>query len=478
MGEVRNHTACAALQLLACAFSGAVILPSSPSFTNASRIDNARVETVAAVIAEADSAADVACAMRAAVNCNATFAVLAGGHGAAGYGLSADGVVLSLRGAEMSSIGPLDAQSGALWVGAGARFSEIYAYAASSGTDWVPIGGGCPQVGAGGFLLGGGWSFLSRSYGLGSDNVRAWDVVLANGSAVHVERSSASEPSHPLHELWWALQGGGGGNFGVVTAFELQLQQPAPRMGLVGELCWAPLAPQVRAVFATWLAAWATMPSELDVDPVWLPLGEGGSRLFCITVVCNSASEAACASHVAPYRALGAVAHDTLRAAPFLEWQMANVNATEAQSGLLYLKSGVLAPGALTLAIVDDLMRALAAAPSNKSLVLFHVGGGAIAQIGASATAFPHRGAQLIVQVKSIWATPSEEAANVAWVRDVFRTVLAPALSGSYVNYIDKELDAWEAAYYGANYPRLQRVKQAVDPTNFFRFAQSIALPA
>eukprot|EP00036_Acanthoecidae_sp_10tr_P000610 CAMPEP_0182946048 /NCGR_PEP_ID=MMETSP0105_2-20130417/56459_1 /TAXON_ID=81532 ORGANISM="Acanthoeca-like sp., Strain 10tr" /NCGR_SAMPLE_ID=MMETSP0105_2 /ASSEMBLY_ACC=CAM_ASM_000205 /LENGTH=226 /DNA_ID=CAMNT_0025086129 /DNA_START=44 /DNA_END=721 /DNA_ORIENTATION=- len=217
------------------------------------------------------------------------------------------------------------------------------------------------------------------------------------------------------------------------------------------------------------------MPRWLNVDPVWLPLGPNGSRLFCLTVACNNPDASACATAVSPFREVPNSTLDTLLWQPFLTWQMANVNATDAQTGRLYLKSGVLAPGALSLDTVGMLQTMLANAPSSRSLVLFHVGGGAIADVAEDATAFPHRRAQLIIQVKAIWSDPSAAvaAANVAWVKGVF-TRLLPNLSGAYVNYIDPDLGGWQTAYYGANYRRLQRVKFALDPTNFFRFQQSV----
>ena len=100
----------------------------------------------------------------------------------------------------------------------------------------------------------------------------------------------------------------------------------------------------------------------------------------------------------------------------------------------------------------------------------------AIADVAVEATAFPHRACQVVIQIKAIWSNTTEAAANVEWVRAVHESIAAN-LSGAYVNYMDPELSHWEAAYYSLNYPRLQRAKAAVDPTNFFHFRQSIRLP-
>ena len=105
-----------------------------------------------------------------------------------------------------------------------------------------------------------------------------------------------------------------------------------------------------------------------------------------------------------------------------------------------------------------------------------HVGGGAIADVATNATAFPHRGVVVVLQVKAIWndaEDPEVERANVAWVDGVASSI-RNNVTGAYVNYIDGRLDDWPRAYYGDNLPRLSAVKRAVDPESFFKFKQSI----
>lgn len=248
-GTSSNRTECIAAYLARPEFRGITLLPGCPAFVAATRIDNVRAEVVPAAVVIPCTVLDVQLALEAARACHSPFSALSGGHSAAGYGLSVDGLVLALRpavagapsacrpggeagfglphpepptvGGGFATVGPLNRQTGILRVGAGARFSEVYA--AVNGTGWVPVGGGCPQVGVAGFILGGGWSFLSRSYGLACDKLTAAELVLANGTALRLEKSNAATMPQPQAELWWALCGGGGGNFGVATAFELQL---------------------------------------------------------------------------------------------------------------------------------------------------------------------------------------------------------------------------------------------------------------
>ena len=139
----------------------------------------------------------------------------------------------------------------------------------------------------------------------------------------------------------------------------------------------------------------------------------------------------------------------------------------------MYLTSGILPPGGLTTDLISQLMDAMRSAPSNKSIVLFHTGGGEIANVGAEETAFVHRNVEVVVQIKSIWDAEADAEVNMNWVKST-RRIVEPYLTGSYVNYIDPYLTDWKEAYYGANYARLLDMKHLVDPFNFFRFNQSI----
>ena len=438
--------------------------PGSALYQRALHIDNKRAVTYPSLVLAPRTYDDVAQAILAVRKCEVDgFTILGGGHSAAGYGLNEGGVVLDMV-EHMSGMEYLNADTGVLRVQAGARFSDVYSFV--NGTGWLPVGGGCPQVGLGGFLLGGGWSFLSRSYGLGADNVLAVRYALANGTVV-----AATEKQNP--DLFWAARGGGGGSLGVAMSFDLQMHLPRSKDGLmvVGQMCWPSFAPVVLRLWSMWLEGYASMPDWMDIDPVWLPIGEGNARMFCFTVVCNNDAEL-CYPLLQPYLSLQSMLN-TVATEPFLVWQIANVNVTDAQEGYLYLTSGILQPGALTLPLIVELMAALADAPSPRNLVLFHVGGGQIGRVAPSATAFPHRTLQAVIQIKAIWDLPEEEQVNVEWVQRV-RTLLMPHLSGSYVNYIDPYFPDWETAYFGDNYERLLQVQREVDPDNFFTFPQAI----
>jgi len=459
--------------LLKAGYSGESYLPGTQGYKNATGIDNQRVAWKPLVVLAVASPNDITLSINASVACSVSnYSVLSGGHSAAGYSLNENGIVINLRPhfSDMKytcSSGSCDTPE--MYIEAGARWSEVYTYIQSQQEQVLAIGGGCPQVGIGGFLLGGGFSFLSRSYGLGSDNIVSLQMVLANGSLVECSATQNQD-------LFWASQGGGGGNFGVVTSFVVSLQRPKADAMLIGEICWPPFDRDViLALWKLWFSKWKTMPDWLDVDPVWLPITEDADpRMFCMTVICNNENDI-CAEELQVYLDYQPT-YNTLAYEPFLDWQLQNVNITSAQEGLLYLTSGFLEEDALTVDTISELMDSMQKAPSTKSLVLFHVGGGAITKKSATETAYVHRSAELLIQLKAIWTDATDTNKNIQWVKDT-RQIVAPYLNGSYINYIDRELDNWQEAYYGQNYPRLLAIKKLVDPNNFFHFAQSIGAP-
>ena len=106
-------------------------------------------------------------------------------------------------------------------VGAGTRLIDFYHGLAAKGRA-VP-GGSCPTVGIAGLTLGGGIGVTARAYGLTCDNLESLQIVTANGAVL----TATADPS-TYGDLFWACQGGGGGNFGVVTSFTFRTV-PAPQ---------------------------------------------------------------------------------------------------------------------------------------------------------------------------------------------------------------------------------------------------------
>jgi Berberine and berberine like len=140
--------------------------------------------------------------------------------------------------------------------------------------------------------------------------------------------------------------------------------------------------------------------------------------------------------------------------------------------------------GALSASTVSTLMAGLnerqGAAGATESGVNFDAYGGAINRVAPGATAFVHRNTLACAQFTAsiaVGESAATTAASQAWLDQIAQSVHDDLSSQAYQNYIDPTLADWRSAYYGSNLARLQQVKQAVDPDDFFRFAQSIPLP-
>lgn len=211
-----------AIATLRALLQGSLLQPGDDGYEGARAVWNARLSRRPAMIARCAGPDDVAAAVRFAARHGLPVAVKGGGHDYAGNGMCDGGLVIDL-----STMRSVEVDPGAMRVrvGPGATWAEVDA--ATQAFGLATPGATVSSVGVAGFTLGGGVGHLARRFGLACDNLDAAEVVTADGRRV---RASADE--HP--ELYWALRGGGG-NFGIVTCFELRLHRVGPQV-LAGQL--------------------------------------------------------------------------------------------------------------------------------------------------------------------------------------------------------------------------------------------------
>jgi FAD/FMN-containing dehydrogenase len=314
------------------------------------------------------------------------------------------------------------------------------------------------HTGVGGLTLGGGVGRLARKHGLACDNVLAVEVVTAAGDVL---RASATENS----DLFWGVRGGGG-NFGVVTAFEFQLHPVGP--GVLGGIVVHPLE-KVRAALEFYQEYSRTAPDELSADGIFLTSPDG-ERVFAISVCYIGPIEQG-ERVLQPLRRFGPPLSDEIRPLPYTEVQA----ATDAffPIGLRYYwKSHLLKE--LPRDAVEVAVSHFAKVPSPRSLLVFQQFGGAVGRVGRSETAFWHRDVQWDNFAASVWTDPAESDTQVQWVREWWDRMGPFSLGGEYVNNLGEEGEDRVRASYGANYERLAALKNKYDPTNFFRLNANI----
>jgi FAD/FMN-containing dehydrogenase len=423
-----------------------------------------------AVLRAAD-ASDVQAAVRWAARNDVPIAARSGGHSYAGYASVRGGLVVDLRRLDRVTV---DRGSGTATVGPGAQLIDVYRRLARAGAT-IPAGS-CPSVGIGGHALGGGMGLAGRRFGLTCDNVTALRIVTADGRLLRCDADTNPD-------LFWACRGGGGGNFGIVTRFEL-------RTHAVGNASWFLLSwPWASAGAA--LAAWqALAPDTTSRLTSIFTLGTGASGPVVTSIGQYFGSVAKLRALLRPLTAVGGARLSIGSSSYFAlmkRWAGCATTSTHACHTTGTEPGGRL-PRARFAAKSDYVAQPLSSAgraamiaaierrrrqASGSGSLLLDSYGGAINRVASDATAFVHRDVMFGVQ-ELAYFPPGGQAAALAWLRST-HSALRPFTTGAgYQNYIDPTLSNWQSAYYGANYDRLVDVKRDYDPDGVFRFAQSI----
>jgi FAD/FMN-containing dehydrogenase len=295
--------------------------------------------------------------------------------------------------------------------------------------------------------------------------LQAVELVTAAGQVIVANATQNAD-------LFWALRGGGGGNFGIVTA--LTFQTHAIDQVTIYQLKWD--ASEIERVIQQWQAF---APESDDRHTSILKLTPGSSVYVVGQFV---GTEAELCTVLAPLFAI-APKETLIETLPYLEAVYAfaglkpdypkrlahwHGSQTKFKNASDYVARPLNAAGIAT--VVNFLQQA----PSKNVVLQFDSYGGAIAKIAPDATAFPHRQVKWNIQYQAYWTKPQDQAAHLTWVQN-FRAAMQPHVTGGcYVNYCDLTLKNWQSAYYGSNRQRMKQVKQQYDPGNFFRFEQSI----
>jgi hypothetical protein len=452
--------------------SGYVLQQGDAAYEQAIQIDNGRIQFRPLLIVFPAVVADVQLAMKFAFKHNLPLSVKGGGHSAAGYCMNEGGVVIAMKNLNKISFDPkqetVTAEMGVIWY-------DVYKFMQLTGTGLIPVGGGCPTVAPPGFMLGGGYSFVSRSYGMSIDNLVSLKIITPDGELRHVGEHS-KDPFDV--DLFWACRGGGGGNFGVVTEMEMRTRKPFSEKMLVGQIRY-PLeqAEEVLGYYNEWvekipnaMSVYGFMGNQKDlVDKTT------NVKVIGLTPVFNGE----CAEGIDLLQGLLKLKpiNADLFNMTLPEWEFYNGNTTRVAGRSSYIRSTILPQGGMNNKVAKVIIDAMSNAPSPDSFAVWTLTGGEIEKVAADATAYVHRTSRFVPEIKSIWSLdkPGDTLANVQWAYDFFEEFAqAGNATGAYVNYIDPLQHNWQEMYYGNNYKRLVEIKKKVDPNDYFNFQQSV----
>lgn len=444
-------------------FSGEVLHPDDDGYDDARAVFNGMVDRRPAVIARCADVDDVVAVVGAARQNDLPLSIYGGGHGVTGSAVVDAGVCLDLRGMRAVAVDPgartARVQGGATW-------GEVDAATQEHGL--AVTGGRVSGTGVAGLALGSGSGWLERSFGYVCDNLLSAEVVTADGRVV-----TASAEENP--DLFWGLRGGGG-NFGVVTAFELGLHPLGPVV-LGGMLLFpAAVAPELvrfyrdfmteaPAEVGTGLAFITAPPEEFVPEPA---RGQPAIGIVC----CCSGSVEEGEEALRPLRELPFLAADMVEPMPYVAVQqlldppnpkgMQNYWTADFFSGL---------PDEAIDVLVEHATRPVS--PLTQIIVI--PGGGVITRVDEDAMAFGQRSAPWNIHYLSMWPDPADTETNIAYTRDMAAAMKPWTTGRVYLNFIgDEGGGRVEAAFGPEKYARLAALKRTWDPTNLFRHNQNI----
>jgi hypothetical protein len=432
---------------------GELLRPGDTGYEDARKVWNGMIDKRPALIVSCGGVGDVTDAIRFARENDLLVSIRCGGHNIAGKAVCDGGLMIDLSRMRDIHVDPVKRTArveGGATLGDLDRATQAFGLATTAGV--------VTHTGVGGLTLGGGVGRLARKHGLACDNLLAVEVVTAAGRVV---RAHATENA----DLFWGVRGGGG-NFGVVTAFEFQLHPVGP--GVLGGIVVHPLE-KARSALEFYQEYSRTGPDELSADGIFLTSPDG-QKVFAISVCYIGPIEQG-ERVLQPLRRFGPPLSDEIRPVAYTEVQA----ATDAfvPIGLCYYwKSHLLKE--LPRDAAEVAVSHFAKVPSPRSLLVFQQFGGAVGRVGRSETAFWHRDVQWDNFAWSVWQDPAESDTQVQWVREWWDLMKPFSMGGEYVNNLGEEGEDRVRASYGANYERLVALKNKYDPSNFLRLNANV----
>jgi len=442
-------------------FKGNLLRPADNGYKKARVIWNGMFDRTPGLIARCTDVSDVQSAVRAASQTGILTAVRCGGHSLAGFSTCDGGLVIDLSRMRQVNIDP-DARR--------ARFAGgCLLGSVDTATQKVGLvfpSGVVSHTGAAGLILGGGTGWLTRRFGLSCDNVEGFTLVTADSSIVQ-----ANAKENP--DLFWALRGGGG-NFGVVTEFEVKLHPLTSVMLAEGSTD--------EAGIRSHLELWRDFMAEAPLDLKWninlrlaphrenVPVELRGHPVASSSLVWTGELEAG-----RPYldHALSLCSPDSVSSKILSFTNLQTMADSDFPHGRrYYTKSGYFTY--LDDTSIDRMMEAVSTMPSPETIIELAYLGGAAGQVAANETSFGDRSAPFVLTLLANWMEASADADNIAWVRGLFHTLRPAMKPGVYVNFMSGDEQDRVPEAYRERWDRMVAVKSHYDPSNFFRLNQNV----
>ena len=440
---------------------GELIDLQSPNYNVARKVHNGMIDRRPRLIVRCADVADVIAAVNFGRDQKMLVSVRGGGHNAAGLSVCDDGLVIDLS---LIKYVRVDAKKKTVVAGGGSLWGDVDHATHAFGLA-VPSGI-ISTTGVGGLTLGGGLGHLTRHCGLSIDNLLAVDMVLADGRFV-----TASAKENP--DLFWAVRGGGG-NFGVVTAFTFKAHDV--KIDYAGPILY-PLE-DAAEVLRWWSKFIVKAPTDLNGFFAFLTVPPGPPfpehlhlKKMCGVVWCYAGPLKKAEQVFKPIRAfkkpaldlVGPIPHPVLQgmfdplypAGLQWYWKADFVRELGDEAIALNVKHGAQLPTMLS------------------TMHLYPIDGAA-GRVKANATPWAYRDAKWAQVIVGVDPDPAKKQVITSWAKDYWSALHPYSAGGAYVNFMMDEGEDRVRATYGKNYTRLAKIKKRYDPANLFRVNQNI----
>jgi FAD/FMN-containing dehydrogenase len=444
---------------------GSLLSAEDPEYDTARKVWNGSIDKNPALIVRCLGVADVMATVHFARDHQLFLSIRAGGHNVSGSAIAEEGLVIDVS--QMRTV-QVDPQKRLARVEAGARLGDL-------DHETTPFGLAAPvgvvsETGVAGLTLHGGAGWLMRKHGLSIDNLNAVELVTADGRLLR-----ASEAEHS--DLFWALRGGGG-NFGVVTAFEFKLHPVGQEVAVALPIYSLEKARDVMTVCRDYMA---NAPDDLMVLGVYwsapavpeVPEDHQGKPVAILLGVYSGPIDQA-QRVLAPLRTICEPIADL---SADMGWkQVQRLLDEDYPEGKFYYWKSLYLNG-LADAVMQILEQYTLKRPSPESSIDVWFLGGAMSRVLPTATAFFNRRDPIMIGIEANWSNRADSEANIAWARALHKDLQAFSSGGLYLNfpgYIE-EREAMLRGAYGENLERLEQVKAKYDPDNLFPGLLNIA---
>lgn len=435
--------------------TGMVVYPNDPEYQQARMNWNPFTNTFPIVFVFAQKTEDVVNAVKWARENKVPIRMRSGRHALAkDFSQTNGGIVIDTS--HMRSVS-IDKKNGIAKVQAGIRVGQLVRMLAKEG--FLAPFGDSSTVGIGGISTGGGITAIQRTAGLISDNILAVTIVDAHGDILQVNDYENSD-------LLWAIRGGGGGNFGIITSYTFKIRTAPCKVGIFQIIwpwnqldevidVWQRWSPCVDERLGTILEIYSKTNGLLRSQGIFLGPADELEKL--ITPLTNSGSpikvfvDEVTLSDAIEFWAPNEPLFDTQNST----WSSTWVEKILPEEGIAAIRSF------------------LEKATGSESNFFFLNSGGAMNRVSPQDTAFFWRDTRYYMEWDASWTKECETQKNIKLVEQT-RKQLQPYITGSYVNVPDLYIENYGQEYYGDNFDRLRIVKKRYDPENVFNFIQSI----